>query len=97
MSLHLRDVTEADLPALLSLRSRAFGPLGIGGDTWWERIAAETLGGRWLAVTDADGDLVGAGGSARTSRPGADATCGWGASPASTSSRALAGRVSRQR
>jgi ribosomal protein S18 acetylase RimI-like enzyme len=61
MSLHLRDVTEADLPALLSLRSRAFGPLGIGGDTWWERTAAETLGGRWLAVTDADGDLVGAG------------------------------------
>jgi ribosomal protein S18 acetylase RimI-like enzyme len=61
MSLHLRDVTEADLPALLSLRSRAFGRLGIGGDTWWERVAAETLGGRWLAVVDDGGELVGAG------------------------------------
>jgi GNAT superfamily N-acetyltransferase len=61
MSLHLRDVTDADLPGLLSLRSRAFGPLGIGGDQWWESVAAETLGGRWLAVIDTDGDLVGAG------------------------------------
>jgi GNAT superfamily N-acetyltransferase len=60
MSLHLRDVTEADLPAVLSLRSRSFGPLETGGDTWWERVAAETLGGRWLAVDD-DGDLLGAG------------------------------------
>jgi predicted acetyltransferase len=61
MSLHLRDVTEADLPAVLSLRSRSFGPLETGGDTWWERVAAETLGGRWLAVVDDDGDLFGAG------------------------------------
>ena len=61
MSLHLRDVTRADLPALLSLRSRAFGPLGIGGDEWWERVAAETLDGRWLGVLDDEGDLVGAG------------------------------------
>ena len=61
MSLHLRDVTPADLPALLSLRSRAFGPLGIGGDEWWERVAAETLDGRWLGVLDDEGDLVGAG------------------------------------
>jgi predicted acetyltransferase len=61
MSLHLRDVTRADLPALLSLRHRAFGPLRIGGDTWWERVAAETLGGRWLGVLDDEGALVGAG------------------------------------
>ena len=62
MSLHLRDVTEADLPAVLSLRSRAFGPLAAGdGGTWWERVAAETLGGRWLGVADDAGELVGAG------------------------------------
>ena len=62
MSLHLRDVTEADLPAVLSLRSRAFGPLTAGdGGTWWERVAAETLGGRWLGVADESGALVGAG------------------------------------
>ncbi len=62
MSLQLRDVTEADLPAVLSLRSRAFGPLTAGdGGTWWERVAAETLGGRWIAVADESGELVGAG------------------------------------
>ena len=62
MSLHLRDVSEADLPAVLSLRSRAFGPLPTGdGASWWERVAAETLGGRWLAVADESGVLVGAG------------------------------------
>ncbi len=62
MSLHLRDVTEADLPEVLSLRNRAFGPLTTGdGGTWWERVAAETLGGRWLAVADESGALVGAG------------------------------------
>ena len=62
MSLHLRDVTEADLPAVLSLRSRAFGPLTAGdGGTWWERVAAETLSLRWLGVADESGALVGAG------------------------------------
>ncbi len=61
MSLRLHDVTEADLPAVLSLRNRAFGPLPSGdGDSWWQRVAEETLGGRWLAVAD-DGELVGAG------------------------------------
>ena len=62
MSLHLRDVTDADLPEVLSLRSRAFGPLATGdGGTWWDRVAAETLGGRWLGVADESGALVGAG------------------------------------
>ena len=61
MSLHLRDVTEADLPEVLSLRNRAFGRLTGDGGTWWERVAAETLGGRWLAVADEGGALVGAG------------------------------------
>ncbi|HET7800021.1 MAG TPA: GNAT family N-acetyltransferase [Humibacillus xanthopallidus] len=62
MTLHLRDITEADLPAVLSLRNRAFGRLQSGdGGTWWERVAAETLGGRWLGVTDEGGELVGAG------------------------------------
>ncbi|WP_404391122.1 enhanced intracellular survival protein Eis [Humibacillus xanthopallidus] len=62
MSLNLRDVTEADLPEVLSLRSRAFGPLTTGDSgTWWERVAAETLGGRWLGVADESGALVGAG------------------------------------
>src|SRR6478752_10876970 len=62
MKLHLRDITEADLPAVLSLRSRAFGRLPSGADgTWWERVAAETLGGRWLGVGDEGGELVGAG------------------------------------
>src|SRR6478609_6350477 len=62
MNLHLRDITEADLPAVLSLRSRAFGRLPSGADgTWWERVAAETLGGRWLGVGDDGGELIGAG------------------------------------
>ncbi|MEO7448983.1 MAG: GNAT family N-acetyltransferase [Humibacillus sp.] len=63
MGLQLRDVVEADLPAMLSLRNRAFGPLGTSTTDWWGRVAAETLGGRWLAVVDDDGagDLVGAG------------------------------------
>lgn len=60
MGLQLRDVVEADLPAVLSLRNRAFGPLGTSSTDWWGRVAAETLGGRWLAVVD-DGELVGAG------------------------------------
>jgi predicted acetyltransferase len=61
MTLHLRDITEADLAAVLSLRSRAFGRLPSGGGTWWERVAAETLGGRWIGVSDESGELVGAG------------------------------------
>ncbi len=60
MGLQLRDVVEADLPAVLSLRNRAFGPLGTSSTDWWGRVATETLGGRWLAVVD-DGELVGAG------------------------------------
>ncbi|TQM64617.1 GNAT family N-acetyltransferase [Humibacillus xanthopallidus] len=62
MTLHLRDITEADLAAVLSLRNRAFGRLPAGVDgTWWERVAGETLGGRWLGVSDEGGELVGAG------------------------------------
>jgi hypothetical protein len=35
--LRTRDVVEADLPAILSIRNRSFGPLGIGGEDWWRR------------------------------------------------------------
>lgn len=59
--LHLRDVTDADLAAALRIRSRSFGPLGSGGDAWWQRASAETLGGRMLAVVDEDDTLLGTG------------------------------------
>ncbi|MGN6753427.1 MAG: GNAT family N-acetyltransferase [Intrasporangium sp.] len=62
--LRVRDVTEADLPAILRIRARSFGPLPDGGDRWWRRVADETLGGRMLAVVDGD-DRVLASGRAR--------------------------------
>ncbi|EWS99951.1 GCN5 family acetyltransferase [Intrasporangium oryzae NRRL B-24470] len=58
--LRTRDVVETDLPAVLSIRNRSFGPLGIGGHAWWRRVADETLGGRMLAVVDADDTILGA-------------------------------------
>jgi predicted acetyltransferase len=59
--LRTRDVVEADLPAVLSIRNRSFGPLGIGGEDWWRRVSAETLGGRMLAVVDESDRVLGAG------------------------------------
>jgi predicted acetyltransferase len=59
--LRVRDVTEDDLPAILRIRSRSFGPLGEGGERWWRRVADETLGGRMLAVFDASDTVLGAG------------------------------------
>ena len=59
--LRTRDVVESDLPAVLSIRARSFGPLGAGGDGWWQRVSAETLGGRMLAVVDESGTVLGAG------------------------------------
>lgn len=59
--LRTRDVVDADLPAVLAIRSRSFGPLGIGGDAWWHRVSAETLGGRMIAVVDESDTVVGAG------------------------------------
>jgi predicted acetyltransferase len=59
--LRTRDVVEADLPAILSIRNRSFGPLGIGGEDWWRRVSAETLGGRMLAVVDESDRVLGAG------------------------------------
>lgn len=59
--LRTRDATRDDLPAILRIRSRSFGPLGIGGTDWWERVAAETLGGRMVVVTDDAETVVGAG------------------------------------
>ena len=59
--LRTRDVVDADLPAVLGIRNRSFGPLGTGGDVWWQRVSAETLGGRMIAVVDDSGTVVGAG------------------------------------
>lgn len=59
--LRTRDVVESDLPAVLTIRSRSFGPLGSGGDTWWQRVSAETLGGRMIAVVDDTDTILGAG------------------------------------
>lgn len=59
--LRTRDVVDADLPAVLSIRSRSFGPLGSGGAEWWQRVSAETLGGRMIAVVDESDTVVGAG------------------------------------
>ena len=59
--LRTRDVVESDLPAVLSIRNRSFGPLGIGGEDWWRRVSAETLGGRMLAVVDESDRVLGAG------------------------------------
>ncbi|MEO5745373.1 MAG: GNAT family N-acetyltransferase [Terracoccus sp.] len=53
--LQVRDATEADLEAVLTIRSRSFGPLGADGQGWWQRIADETVGGRMLVVVDAVG------------------------------------------
>lgn len=50
--LRVRDVTEADLDAVLTIRSRSFGPLGSGGQGWWQRVADETMGGRMLVVVE---------------------------------------------
>lgn len=52
--LRVRDATEADLDAVLTIRSRSFGPLGPGGEGWWQRVAHETVGGRMLVVVDTD-------------------------------------------
>ncbi|MDN5764947.1 MAG: GNAT family N-acetyltransferase, partial [Humibacillus sp.] len=52
--LRVRDATEADLDAVLTIRSRSFGPLGPGGEGWWQRVADETVGGRMLVVVDTD-------------------------------------------
>lgn len=59
--LRTRDVVEADLPAVLSIRNRSFGPLGTGGEDWWRRVSAETLGGRMIAVVDETDRMLGAG------------------------------------
>jgi predicted acetyltransferase len=59
--LRTRDATHDDLPAILRIRSRSFGPLGAEGAGWWERVAAETLGGRMVVVTDDTGTVVGSG------------------------------------
>ncbi|WP_374967875.1 enhanced intracellular survival protein Eis [Terrabacter sp. BE26] len=59
--LRTRDVVESDLPAVLSIRARSFGPLGAGGEQWWQRVSGETLGGRMLAVVDESDTVVGAG------------------------------------
>jgi predicted acetyltransferase len=59
--LRTRDVTEADLPAILTLRNRSFGPLRTDEQTWWRQVADETLGGRWLVVIDESDAIVGAG------------------------------------
>src|SRR5690349_15808920 len=59
--LRTRDVVESDLPAVLAIRARSFGPLGIGGDAWWQRVSAETLGGRMIAVVDESDTVLGAG------------------------------------
>ncbi|GAB3886805.1 GNAT family N-acetyltransferase [Terrabacter terrigena] len=59
--LRTRDVVDADLPAVLSIRNRSFGPLGVGGEDWWSRVSAETLGGRMIAVVDESDRVLGAG------------------------------------
>jgi ribosomal protein S18 acetylase RimI-like enzyme len=59
--LRTRDATESDLPAILTLRTRSFGPLRTDEQSWWRRVADETLGGRWLTVVDDSGAIVGAG------------------------------------
>ena len=59
--LRTRDVVDADLPAVLAIRNRSFGPLGSGGDVWWRRVSAETLGGRMIAVVDESDRVLGAG------------------------------------
>ena len=59
--LRTRDVVDSDLPAVLSIRNRSFGPLGAGGEDWWRRVSAETLGGRMIAVVDEHGRVLGAG------------------------------------
>jgi len=59
--LRVRDVTDADLPAALTIRSRSFGPLGPGGQTWWERVAKEVIPGRMLGVVDGNDTLLATG------------------------------------
>lgn len=59
--LRVRDVGEADVSAILRIRRRSFGPLGPGGDTWWQRVADEVADGRWLGVVDDSDTVLGAG------------------------------------
>lgn len=59
--LRTRDVVDADLPAVLSIRNRSFGPLHTGGEVWWQRVSEETLGGRMIAVVDESDRVLGAG------------------------------------
>ncbi len=59
--LRVRDVTEADIEAVLTIRRRSFGPLGPGGDIWWRRVADEVAGGRWLGVVDESDTILAAG------------------------------------
>lgn len=59
--LRTRDIVESDLPAVLAIRNRSFGPLGTGGEDWWKRVSAETLGGRMVAVVDDTDTILGAG------------------------------------
>ncbi|MGO4596747.1 GNAT family N-acetyltransferase [Terrabacter sp. 2RAF25] len=59
--LRTRDVVDADLSAVLSIRNRSFGPLSTGGEDWWRRVSAETLGGRMIAVVDESDRVLGAG------------------------------------
>ena len=59
--LRIRDVTEADLPAALVIRTRSFGPLGPGGRAWWDRVAKEVIPKRMLAVVDGNDTLLATG------------------------------------
>lgn len=59
--LRLRDVTRDDLPAVLRIRSRSFGPLGTGGEQWWESVADEVIPGRMMAVVDDTGTILASG------------------------------------
>ncbi|HKX69281.1 MAG TPA: GNAT family N-acetyltransferase [Intrasporangium sp.] len=59
--LRIRDVSEADLPSALVIRTRSFGPLGPGGRAWWDRVAKEVIPGRMLAVVDENDTLLATG------------------------------------
>lgn len=59
--LRVRDVTEADLSAALTIRARSFGPLGPGGQAWWERVAKDVIPRRMLGVVDASDTLLATG------------------------------------
>ncbi|WP_347351365.1 GNAT family N-acetyltransferase [Intrasporangium sp.] len=53
--------TEDDIPAVLTIRRRSFGPLDPGSEAWWRAVAAEVISGRWLAVVDESDTVLGAG------------------------------------